>query len=93
MYANFFKRAIDFFLSFLAIIVLSPLLLILIIIGAVAMGGNPFFLQRRPGKDEKVFKVIKFRSMNNKKDKNGELLPDHLRLTKYGRFLRATSLA
>ena len=92
MYKNFFKRLIDFVLSLTAIIVLSPLYLILIILGAIFMGGNPFFTQERPGKNEKVFKLIKFRSMDNRKDKNGELLPDSVRLNKYGRFIRATSL-
>lgn len=92
MYAKYFKRMLDFVLSFLAIIVLSPLLLILTIVGVVAMGGNPFFMQERPGKDEKIFKLIKFRTMNNKKDKNGELLPDEKRLTRYGKILRSTSL-
>lgn len=92
MYARYFKRVIDFILSLCALIVLSPLLLILIILGAVFMRGNPFFTQERPGKNEKIFKLIKFRSMDNRKDKNGELLPDDVRLNKYGRVLRATSL-
>jgi lipopolysaccharide/colanic/teichoic acid biosynthesis glycosyltransferase len=92
MYAKYFKRFLDFILSLCALIVLSPLLVILIILGAVFMGGNPFFTQERPGKDEKIFKLIKFRSMDNRKDKNGELLPDEVRLNKYGRFLRASSL-
>jgi lipopolysaccharide/colanic/teichoic acid biosynthesis glycosyltransferase len=92
MYATFFKRFLDFILSLCALIVLSPLLVILIILGALFMGGNPFFTQERPGKDEKIFKLIKFRSMDNRKDKNGELLPDEVRLNKYGRFLRSTSL-
>jgi len=92
LYRQFFKRFYDLVLSFLAICVLSPILLILIIIGAIAMGGNPFFTQKRPGKNEKIFRLIKFRSMNNKKDKDGNLLPDEVRLTKYGKFLRATSL-
>ena len=92
MYANCFKRVIDFVLSLCAVIVLSPILLVLIILGAVFMGGNPFFFQERPGKDEKIFKLIKFRSMDNRKDKNGNLLPDDVRLNKYGRFLRSTSL-
>jgi len=92
LYRVFFKRFYDIVLSFLAICVLSPILLILIIIGAIAMGGNPFFTQKRPGKNEKIFRLIKFRSMNNKKDKDGNLLPDEVRLTKYGKFLRATSL-
>lgn len=98
MYANFFKRAFDFLLSLFAILLLSPILLILTVIGAIAMGGNPFFTQLRPGKidkktgEEKIFKLVKFRTMNNKKDEAGNLLPDELRLTKYGQFLRSTSL-
>jgi lipopolysaccharide/colanic/teichoic acid biosynthesis glycosyltransferase len=91
MYAKYIKRLLDFIIAFIALVVLSPLLLILIIIGAVAMGGNPFFTQDRPGKDEKIFKLIKFRSMNNKKDKDGMLLPDDQRLTAYGKALRASS--
>lgn len=92
MYAKFFKRFLDFILSLCALIVFLPLLLILIILGTVFMRGNPFFTQERPGKDEKIFKLIKFRSMDNRKDKNGELLPDEVRLNKYGRFLRSSSL-
>lgn len=98
MYEKFFKRAIDFILSFLALLMLSPLMLILIIVGAIAMGGNPFFTQKRPGKiskkngEEKIFRLVKFRTMSNKKDENGNLLPDDQRLNKYGRFLRGTSL-
>lgn len=97
MYAKYFKRVIDFVLSLAAIIVLSPVLLILIVMGAIAMGGNPFFVQPRPGKkdkngEEKIFKLIKFRTMDNRKDKDGNLLPDDVRLNKYGRILRSTSL-
>ena len=92
MYAKYFKRMLDFTLSLGAIIVLSPILLVLTIVGAVAMGGNPFFTQDRPGKNEKIFKLVKFRTMNNKKDKNGKLLPDGKRLTSYGKWLRSTSL-
>lgn len=92
MYAKCFKRLIDFVLSFCAMIVLSPILLILTVTGAVAMGENPFFTQQRPGKDEKIFRLIKFRTMNNKKDKDGNLLPDEKRLTGYGKWLRGTSL-
>lgn len=97
MYANCFKRVIDFTLSLLALIILSPILLVLIIIGAVLMGGNPFFLQKRPGKkdkngNERIFNLVKFRTMSNKKDKDGNFLPDELRLNKYGRILRSTSL-
>lgn len=92
MYAKYFKRLIDFVLSLIAIVVLSPVLLILIVVGAIAMGGNPFFVQPRPGKNEKIFKLIKFRTMDNRKDKDGNLLPDDVRLNKYGRILRSTSL-
>jgi lipopolysaccharide/colanic/teichoic acid biosynthesis glycosyltransferase len=97
MYAKFFKRLIDFVLSLIALIVLSPVLFILVISGAITMRGNPFFVQPRPGKkgkngQEKIFKLIKFRTMDNRKDKNGNLLPDEVRLNKYGRILRSTSL-
>jgi len=97
MYVKVFKRLIDFTLALIAFIVLSPILLILTIAGAVAMGGNPFFIQQRPGKrakngKEKIFNLIKFRTMSNKKDKNGNLLPDDIRLNRYGRILRSTSL-
>ena len=98
MYANFFKRVLDFTLSLFALLILSPLLLVLIVVGAIAMHGNPFFTQARPGKiskktgKEKIFKLIKFRTMSNKKDGNGNLLPDAQRLNSYGRFLRSTSL-
>jgi lipopolysaccharide/colanic/teichoic acid biosynthesis glycosyltransferase len=92
MYAKCFKRVLDFILSFGAIIILSPILIILTVVGAVAMGGNPFFTQERPGKRERIFKLIKFRTMNNKKDKKGNLLPDEDRLTAYGKWLRSTSL-
>lgn len=92
MYAKYIKRPLDFFLSLCAILVLSPILLILAIIGAFAMKGNPFFTQLRPGRNEKIFKLIKFRTMTSEKDKDGNLLPDDERLTKYGKFLRSTSL-
>ena len=92
MYAKFLKRLLDFCLSLLALICLSPVFVILIILGAIKMKGNPFFTQLRPGKDEKIFKLIKFRTMTNQKDKDGNLLPDEIRLTKYGEFLRSTSL-
>ncbi len=98
MYANFFKRLFDFLLSLVAIAVLSPVLLILTIVGAIAMGGNPFFTQARPGRidkrtgKERIFRMVKFRTMSNAKDKDGNLLPDDVRLNKYGRFLRSTSL-
>lgn len=92
MYAKYIKRPIDFFLSFCAVTVLSPVLIILTVLGAVVMKGNPFFTQQRPGKNEKIFKLIKFRTMTCAKDEDGELLPDEQRLTKYGKFLRSTSL-
>ncbi len=92
MYRKFFKRFLDFILSMMALIVLFPVLLILIIIGLIVMKGNPFFFQPRPGKNEKIFNLIKFRTMSNARDKNGNFLPDEMRLNKYGRFLRSTSL-
>lgn len=97
MYAKFWKRFFDLTLSLLALIVLSPVLLILIVVGAIAMRGNPFFVQPRPGKKgkdgrEKIFYLIKLRSMNNKRGINDELLPDDQRLGRYGAFLRSTSL-
>lgn len=97
MYKNCFKRVLDCFLSSMALLALSPILLVLTGIGAMAMRGNPFFLQPRPGKKgadgkEKVFRLIKFRTMSNAKDTNGQLLPDEVRLNAYGKFLRSTSL-
>ena len=92
MYRNCLKRLLDFLLSLIAILLLSPVILILIIAGTIKMGGNPFFTQERPGKDGKVFKLVKFKSMNNKKDESGKLLPDEVRLTSYGKFIRNTSL-
>ena len=92
MYAKCFKRLLDFILSLMALIVLSPVLLVLTVLGAIKMKGNPFFTQPRPGKDEKIFKLIKFRSMTCQRDKDGNLLPDEQRLTGYGKLLRSTSL-
>lgn len=92
MYAKYFKRIIDFILSLIALIVLSPVLVVLMILGAVFMRGNPFFTQPRPGKNERIFKLIKFRTMDNRKDADGNLLPDEVRLNGYGKFLRSTSL-
>ena len=92
IYAKYIKRPMDFVLSLCAIIVLSPILLVLTVIGAVVMKGNPFFVQERPGKNEKIFKLIKFRTMTCEKDSDGVLLPDEERLTKYGNFIRHTSL-
>ena len=98
LYKQIFKRFYDLVLSLIALIVLSPLLLILTIVDAIAMKGNPFFTQMRPGKrdkktgQEKIFKLIKFRTMTNEKDADGNLLPDEKRLNKFGRALRQTSL-
>lgn len=92
MYKKFFKRFFDFILSLMALLVLSPVLLILTVLGWIKMKGNPFFTQERPGKNEKIFKLIKFRTMTCETDENGKLLPDSKRLTKYGRILRSTSL-
>ncbi len=92
MYAKCLKRVLDFVLSLMALIVLSPILFVLMVLGAIKMKGNPFFTQLRPGKDEKIFKLIKFRTMTCETDENGNLLPDDQRLTKYGKLLRSTSL-
>lgn len=92
MYANCLKRILDFFCALAAICCLSPLLVFLTVVGAYKMKGNPFFTQPRPGKDEKIFKLVKFRTMTNEKDASGKLLPDDVRLTAYGKFLRSTSL-
>lgn len=92
IYGKYIKRILDFVLSLLALVILSPLILIFTIIGAIKMKGNPFFVQKRPGKDGKIFSLIKFRTMTNKKDKDGNLLPDEKRLTSYGKFLRSTSI-
>ena len=92
IYARYIKRLLDFILSLIALVILSPILLVFIVIGAIKMGGNPFFTQERPGKDGKIFKLIKFRTMTNKKDADGNLLPDDQRLTSYGKFLRSTSV-
>ena len=92
MYAKYFKRIIDFTLALMGLLVLWPVMLVLTVLGAVKMKGNPFFTQLRPGKDEKIFRLLKFRSMTCETDKDGNLLPDDVRLTRYGRLLRSTSL-
>lgn len=89
--ALFIKRTFDFLLSFLAIVILLPFFILLTIVVAIAMGGNPFYFQKRIGKNGKIFNLIKYRSMNNKKDKNGNLLPDEKRMTKFGENLRKFS--
>ena len=92
MYANGFKRLLDFLLSAAGVVILSPLILALTGIGAVMMKGNPFFTQARPGRREKIFRLVKFRTMTNGRGPDGKLLPDAERLNGYGRFLRASSL-
>lgn len=92
MYGRFFKRGIDLVLSLSAVIMLSPFLIFLTLIGCIKMKGNPFFTQLRPGKDGKIFRLIKFKSMTEEKDRFGRLLPDEKRLTSYGKFIRKTSL-
>lgn len=92
LYAKYVKRFLDFVISLCGLVLLGPLMIVLMLVGAVKVKGNPFFTQRRPGKDEKIFKLLKFRTMTNEKDSNGKLLPDEERMIPYGRFLRKTSL-
>ena len=93
MYKFFLKRTIDFLLSLLGFIIISPIFLLLWIWLSIAnKGAGAFFFQERPGKDEKIFRVIKFKTMNDRKDASGNLLPDAQRLTKVGKFVRSTSL-
>lgn len=92
MYAQYIKRVLDIVLSITVLTVFAPLFLLLTVLGAICMGANPFFLQRRPGKDGKVFSIIKFRTMHDTRNEKGELLSDAERQTKYGRILRKTSL-
>ena len=92
MYRKYFKRCMDFILSLAAILVLSPVYLIVAIFVRVKLGSPILFCQKRPGKDEKIFNMYKFRTMTDERDENGELLPDEVRLTKFGKFLRSTSL-
>lgn len=92
IYAKYIKRLLDIILSFLALIFSSPIILFFTIIGTLKMRGNPFFLQKRPGQGEKIFSLIKFRTMTNQTDPHGKLLPDACRLTVYGKFLRSTSI-
>ena len=92
MYKNFFKRLIDFLAAFFGLLLLSPIFIVVMVALFVASQGKPFFFQERPGKDARIFKIIKFKSMNDKKDKDGKLLPDAERLTKVGSFVRKTSL-
>lgn len=93
MYSNFFKRLIDFVLVFCALLILWPILLLITIwLHFANKGAGAFFFQERPGKDERLFKVIKFKTMTDERDENGKLLPDAVRLTKVGRFVRSTSI-
>lgn len=92
MYRRFWKRCFDFLISLTALLVLSPLLLLLTLLVVIKMKGNPFFTQLRPGKDGKLFRLVKFRSMTNRRDEHGNLLPDRQRLTRFGKALRASSL-
>ena len=92
MYKNYLKRIFDFLAAFFGLLILSPIFIIVTIALFFANQGKPFFFQERPGKDERIFKIIKFKSMNDKKDKDGNLLPDAERLTKVGSFVRKTSL-
>lgn len=92
MYERFLKRALDFVLSLVALVVLSPVMAVVAVLVRVKLGSPVIFCQERPGKDEEIFKLYKFRSMSDARDENGELLPDEARLTKFGKTLRATSL-
>ena len=92
LYEKIFKRLLDIILSFFAIILLSPIILMVSILVYFKLGSPVFFAQERPGKDEKIFKMYKFRTMSDEKDENGELLSDSIRLTAFGKWLRSTSL-
>lgn len=91
-YEKYFKRSLDFALSLIALIALSPLLVLFALLVRVRLGFPVLFHQQRPGKDENIFRLYKFRSMTNERDENGDLLPDEVRLTKFGQILRSTSL-
>lgn len=92
VYARYIKRILDVLLSGCALLVLSPVLLIVAVLVRTKLGSPVIFCQERPGKDEKIFKMYKFRSMTDERDENGELVPDELRLTRFGKALRSTSL-
>lgn len=92
MYKFFFKQVIDVVVAILAFLILLPVFLMVMLALMIANDGKPFFFQTRPGKQARLFKIIKFKTMNDRKDKNGDLLPDYLRLTKIGSFVRKTSL-
>ena len=97
MYKKFFKRFLDFIIALIALIMLIPIMLILTVVGAIAMKGNPFFVQKRPGLidkrtgKERIISLLKFRTMSNEKDSEGNFLPDAMRVNRYGKFLRASS--
>lgn len=93
MYRRYFKRPLDFLLSLIAIIVLSPIFIVIALLVRIKLGSPVIFKQQRPGLNEKIFTMYKFRTMTDERDENGELLPDSVRLTSFGRFLRSTSLA
>jgi len=92
MYRQFFKRFLDFTFAVVGIVILSPLFLLITLLLTIANADNPFFTQTRPGKDARLFKVIKFKTMNEKKDAAGNQLPDAMRITPVGKFIRKTSL-
>ncbi|ALU74188.1 sugar transferase [Tenacibaculum finnmarkense] len=92
MYKNIFKRIIDFIIALVGLICLSPIFIIVLLLLSIYNNGKPFFFQKRPGKNQEIFKVIKFKTMNDKKDSDGNLLADAERLTKFGNFVRKTSL-
>ncbi|WP_289039735.1 sugar transferase [uncultured Zobellia sp.] len=92
MYKHFIKRVLDFFIALFGLMVAGPIIVFVIVFLAVSNQGDVFFVQKRPGKNEKIFKIFKFKTMNDKKDENGNLLPDEVRLTPIGRFIRKTSL-
>ncbi len=92
MYKNFVKPFLDFVVAVIAFTLMLPLFLVTMLVLVVALKGNPFFMQCRPGKDENIFSIIKFRTMTNATDKAGNLLPDHQRLSGFGKFVRSTSL-
>lgn len=92
MYRNFVKRVLDFVVSLIAFFLLSPFFIVLVILLSIANQGKPFFFQRRPGRKEKVFMLVKFRTMNMRRDAEGKLLPDEKRLTAIGKFVRKTSM-
>ena len=92
MYRKYIKRVLDFTLSLIALIILSPIYLVLAILVRIKLGSPIIFKQERPGLNEKIFTLYKFRTMTDEKDENGNLLPDEVRLTKFGKFLRSTSL-